>query len=114
MRVSVKTCVIANCVLKFTNFRYNGNKGRSGRRLNDNVSLARTVTPAPLPYSVLEVFDIGGGVAPGTDKRGSTLNAAAIEQCVSCPLITHDDFAKSTEYRRRYLSNLSRTRGIAQ
>jgi len=60
MRVSAKTCVIANCVLKFTNFRYNGNKGRSGRRLNDNVSLARTVTPTPSPIRCWRCSTLAG------------------------------------------------------
>jgi len=34
-RVSISSRVVANFQLKFTNFRYYGNKGRSGGGLND-------------------------------------------------------------------------------
>jgi len=33
-------------LLKFTNFCYHGNKGRSGRRLNDKVKYADPQTPS--------------------------------------------------------------------
>ena len=44
--ISYASWVIANLVLKFTHFRYHGNRGQSEQRLTDNIKL-------PDPYKTL-------------------------------------------------------------